>query len=261
MGDGENKLPEAIAELEKAEHLDPKSEDIAGWYANFLVTSLYSYALSPEMRESYSARLHRLMSESDASTTRSMRLGYAQCQYLRQTGQYSMAIVACRHTQDITPWSTRVSKEIGYVLLELGQLDSAIASFDLADQLAGARTSLVSHTWIEGAGIALLLKGRDQEALTWLRRIDDPAAPDPKTPALVGLAYFRVGDRAASARRAAQVRVLKADFSSNDLLGRLFPARSEAPNYLQTKISQLGSDLDAMLADTQTNGAVVTTGR
>jgi DNA-binding response OmpR family regulator/tetratricopeptide (TPR) repeat protein len=98
----------------------------------------------------------------------------SRCEWFRAKLRYEDGLRFCEEVLARYPTSTRALKEIGYDKAYLGRAEEALEAFAQADQLEP--NSPRRWTWLQGRGFTLLLLGRNEEAIVWLRR----AAAEPQ---------------------------------------------------------------------------------
>jgi adenylate cyclase len=123
----------------------------------------------------------------------------AKAALLRAQGKFDDAIAAARAVIAENPGEPWAYKEVGLSTMYLGRTEEALDWFAKADRIGPRDPS--RWTWLDGRGQALILLGRDQEAI---RSLNSALEANPKTVgtnALLAAAYALIG-RSEEARAA-----------------------------------------------------------
>jgi len=131
----------------------------------------------------------------------------AKAALLRAQGHFDDAIGAAKTVIAENPGEPWAYKEIGLSTMYLGQAEEGLDWFAKADQI-GPRDP-TRWTWLDGRGHALILLGRDEEALRFLQLAVDANPHAVSTRAFLAAAYALVGrpdDASAALARYSQFR-------------------------------------------------------
>ncbi|MHA7775784.1 tetratricopeptide repeat protein [Roseibium sp. M-1] len=90
----------------------------------------------------------------------------AYCRLLNAMNEFNESLVTCARTLTFDPWNGIARYHIGLAQLQLGRFEDALGSFEKAELFDTPQVS--RWTWRIGAGWALLLLDRPQEAIPWL---------------------------------------------------------------------------------------------
>jgi Flp pilus assembly protein TadD len=115
------------------------------------------------------------------------------------TNQFVETLVACAKALTFDPWDGMVLFQIGIAQLQLGRFEEALETFKRADAFDTPQVS--RWTWLLGAGVALIMLDRTEEALPWLERSLAITPGTGRTHFMVAVVHQRAG-RIAEARAA-----------------------------------------------------------
>lgn len=198
-----------IALYEEATRLYGDSLDIAGWFTNALIAIATDLPPGSKERADYLLRARFTLAANDKDASFHRLLAYAQCQISNYEHQHAAALAACNRSAQILPFAARSQKEIGTAYMLLGQLERALVSFTQAERFD--RRHSVRSIWELKAGLACLLLDKNREAADWLRRAASVGQDDPWVSALAAVAFFRLGDQAASRQEIDAFKRIPAD--------------------------------------------------
>lgn len=126
------------------------------------------------------------------SRPRSLPVLDAYCRFLTVTNQFNESLVTCARALTVNPWDGAALYNLGLTQLQLGRFDDALAGFLEAERYDTPEVS--RWTWLLGAGWANLLLGRNEEAVTFLRRSIAITPGSGRPYLLLAVAYQRLGD-------------------------------------------------------------------
>lgn len=126
------------------------------------------------------------------SRPRSLPVLDAYCRFLTVTNQFNESLVTCARALTVNPWDGAALYNLGLTQLQLGRFDDALAGFLEAERYDTPEVS--RWTWLLGAGWANLLLGRNEEAVTFLRRSIAITPGSGRPYLLLAIAYQRLGD-------------------------------------------------------------------
>ena len=115
----------------------------------------------------------------------------AYCRLLNATNQFIESLVACGRVLTFDPWDGLAIYKLGLGQLRLGRFDDALATFKLAEQYDTPRTA--RWTWLLGAGLALVVMDRNEEAIPYLTRSIAITPATGRSHAVLAIAYHRTG--------------------------------------------------------------------
>lgn len=151
----------------QATRLSPDDFEVASWFANALIAEGGSGRASERDRDALYREATELIDQTLQKAQFHRLALYARCQLLRQMNKPHAAHPACEDSNRVLPWSARIHKEVGFIRISLGDLDSALQNFAAADSLE--QRLAVRWIWKYGAGLALMLADRNREAHAILR--------------------------------------------------------------------------------------------
>jgi tetratricopeptide (TPR) repeat protein len=113
------------------------------------------------------------------------------CRFLEATNYFVESLVACADALSFDPWNGLVMFQSGMSQLQLGRFTDALATFEQADRVDTPQVS--RWTWLLGAGFALVVLDRNEEALSWLKRSRAITPGTGHTDMLIAAVYQRLG--------------------------------------------------------------------
>jgi tetratricopeptide (TPR) repeat protein len=187
--------------FEKALKLEPDNVDgLAGVATTYVFEVLNGYYETGN--ESRLQRAEPLLARALALDDRHLAALKARAALLRAQGKFDDAISAAKIVIAQNPGEPWAYKEVALSTMYLGRTGEALEWFDKAE-LYGPRDP-GRWTWLGGKGQALVLLGRDKEAITALRAAIDSNPANMGDYAVLAAAYALSGDdddaRAALAR-------------------------------------------------------------
>ncbi|HEY2618416.1 MAG TPA: hypothetical protein VGI78_13840 [Acetobacteraceae bacterium] len=157
---------EAVALFTRALVLDPDNVDaMVGIAATRLYQLVNQYQIVD--REKLLAEAEALISRATVLAADHIGVLKARAVFLRAHGRFVDAIVADKSVIAQNPGEPTAYRELGLNHLYLGQAEEAAEWFRRADSIAPH--DRVRWTWLQGLGRALMLLGRDAEAVEALR--------------------------------------------------------------------------------------------
>jgi DNA-binding winged helix-turn-helix (wHTH) protein/tetratricopeptide (TPR) repeat protein len=189
----------AVAMLEKALAANPDDVDIGAALAAHMLRGIqmvwYPDGEAAEAERRARAMLERALQKEPNYLPAAV--GY--CRFLMTTNQFVETLVACEKALTFDPWDGMVLFQIGIAQLQLGRFEEALETFKRADAFDTPQVS--RWTWLLGAGVALIVLDRTEEALPWLERSLAITPGTGRTHFMVAVVHQRAG-RIAEAREA-----------------------------------------------------------
>ena len=183
---------EARELFDKAVQLQPNNVDaLAGLATTYLFEVLNDYY--PAGNEQRLERAHELLAQALAIDGQHLAALKAKSALLRAKGQFNEGIATARMVLAQNPGEPWAYKEIGLSTLYLGRPGEALDWFAKAERIGPRDPG--QWTWLSSKGHALILLGRDNEAIAALRVAlnANPKASD--TYALLAAAYALAGNK------------------------------------------------------------------
>jgi DNA-binding winged helix-turn-helix (wHTH) protein/Tfp pilus assembly protein PilF/TolB-like protein len=180
---------------------DPDNVDLAVALASLQMRGIQMVWFSPDEAAAVEARARATLEQALRSKPNSIPVLEAYCRFLSATNHFVESLVTCAKALSFDPWNGAALYLIGLGQNFLGRFDDALATFRQADSYDTPPTS--RWTWLLGAGVANLLMGRDEEALSWLQRSIAITPATGRSHMLLAVAYQRLG-RTEEARAAIQ---------------------------------------------------------
>ncbi|MEP9380215.1 tetratricopeptide repeat protein [Aquabacter sp. CN5-332] len=115
----------------------------------------------------------------------------AYCRFQTATNQFAESLVACARALSFDPWNGAALYNIGLAQIQLGRFEDALATFEQADRFDTPEVS--RWTWLLGAGWTSLLMGRNEDAVSWLKRSIAITPASGRSYFLLAVAYQRLG--------------------------------------------------------------------
>ncbi len=189
---------EARSLFNEALQIEPDNADaLAGLATTFVFEFVNGYYQSGG--EERLARAAELLERALARAPRHLIALKASAALARAQGRFEDAIVLANGVLAENPGEPWAYKEIGLANMYLGRLDEALDWFAKAERI-GPRDP-ARWTWLDGRGQALILLGREEEAIRSLRAASEANPRSVGTQALLAAAYALAGslDQAQSA--------------------------------------------------------------
>jgi DNA-binding winged helix-turn-helix (wHTH) protein/TolB-like protein/Tfp pilus assembly protein PilF len=213
--------------LEKAVAQHPNDVDLNAALAAQLLRGIQTDWYTPAEAAKAEARAKIMLEHALEQAPNYIPALDGYCRFLTATNHFVESLVACANALNFDPWNGLVMFQIGLSQLQLGRFTDALDTFQRADTFDTPQVS--RWTWLLGAGLALVVLDRDQEALTWLQRSRDITAGTGRTDMLIAAADQSLG-RFADARAAMARGMALRPGSSADNVG--LPTRNASPLYL-----------------------------
>ena len=196
---------EARTLFDEALQIEPKNADALAGLATTLVFEFVNgyYDTGGEERL---ARAEALLDRALALAPRHVIALKAKAALSRAEGRFEDAIALANGVIAENPGEPWAYKELGLSSMYLGRLDEALAWFAKAERIAPRDPA--RWTWLDGRGQALILLGRDEEAVRSLIAAAEANPRSPGTQALLAAAYALVG-RANEAQSALATYVVR----------------------------------------------------
>ncbi len=236
-----------LALFREAMSIDPESAAIKAYFGNALVAQALNSGVDRMRQRDYLDEAMRVFAEVDAVNPHHQISVYGRCQGLRALMDLQAARAACERARAVMPWSARVYKELGYVMLYLGVLDQAQGYFEAAERLE--RQGTIRWTWAIGAGVTALLKGQDQEAAHWLDIATSLRPNFAWYPLLAAVAADRRGDLGTKSRMLAAFRSVQTTGSLDAYLESFFPSSIAYAADFKGRMERLKQDMATLLAE------------
>jgi tetratricopeptide (TPR) repeat protein len=115
----------------------------------------------------------------------------AYCRLLNTINQVIESLVACGRVLTFDPWDGLAIYNLGLGQVRLGRFEDALATFRQAERYDTPRTA--RWTWLLGAGLAMVVMDRDEEAIPYLTKSIAITPATGRSHALLAVAYQRVG--------------------------------------------------------------------
>jgi DNA-binding winged helix-turn-helix (wHTH) protein/Flp pilus assembly protein TadD len=154
--------------LQKALGEDPDNVDLAVALSSLQLRGIQMVWFSPEEAVAVEARASATLDQALRTKPNSIPVLEATCRFLSATNHFVESLVTCGKALSFDPWNGSALYLIGLGQIYLGRFDDALATFEQADRYDTPSAS--RWTWLLGAGLANLLMGRNEEALSWLQR-------------------------------------------------------------------------------------------
>jgi adenylate cyclase len=188
------RFTEIVTLLERAVELDPSSAAARALLAQTLIRLYFD---SPEGRvEDRLIRADALLAEATVLTASSNAVLNARAALLAATLRWPEALAAAQRSTELSPNDADALTSLGIISLNIGAAEEAIALFERAIRL-DPRGSFQWNRY-RRLGYALLVLGREREAIPWLQRalIANPNVPNTVCATMYRLlvaAYARTG--------------------------------------------------------------------
>ncbi len=184
--------------FEQALNVEPDNpEAVAGIATTYVFEALNGYHETGNEQRLHQADL--LLTRALAIDPRQLVALKAKAALLRAQGQFEDAIAAAEAVIAENPGEPWAYKEIGLSTMYLGRAKQALGWFAKAERFGPRDPG--RWTWLDGRGHALILLGRDEEAIRYLRSALDANPNAVSTHAFLAAAYALTG-RAEEARAA-----------------------------------------------------------
>jgi adenylate cyclase len=183
-------MMEARALFEQALMVQPNDVDGLAGVASTLVFEFLNGYYETEGDERLQ-KAERLLDRAGAIEPRNLMALKAKAALRRAQGKFDDAIAAAEAIIMENPGEPWAYKEIGLSTLYLGQADQALAWFAKADRIAPRDPG--RWTWLDGRGHALILLGRDEEAVRALMGALDANPRTVFSHAFLAAAYALLG--------------------------------------------------------------------
>jgi TolB-like protein/cytochrome c-type biogenesis protein CcmH/NrfG len=184
--------------FEQALNVEPDNPDaLAGIATTYVFETLNGYHETGNEQRLHRAEL--LLARALAIDPHQLVALKAKAALLRAQGNFEAAIAAAEAVIVENPGEPWAYKEIGLSTMYLGRVEQALGWFAKAEQFGPRDPG--RWTWSDGWGHALILLGRDEEAIRYLRVALDANPKAVSTHAFLAAAYALAG-RADEARAA-----------------------------------------------------------
>lgn len=238
---------EVFALFREAIQLNPQDVRIRAFYGNALVAQAGGSGLSKLRQRDTLVEAIRVFQELSKPAPHNQIVVYGLCQASRTLPDLQAARVACEQARVLMPWSARVYKELGFVMLLLGVLDQAEQFFQSAERLE--RLGTIRWTWAIGAGVTAILKGSPASAASWLDTAAALRPTSPWYPLFAAVAAHRAGDTQAERRWIARFRTFGGTLDLNEYFDSFFPSSIGYPAELKARLDSLKNDMALLMRD------------
>jgi DNA-binding winged helix-turn-helix (wHTH) protein/tetratricopeptide (TPR) repeat protein len=181
----------AQAMLDKGLAAEPDNVDLEAAAAANLLRGVQTTWYSGAEGEAAERRAQELLERALKAEPQYLPVLETYCRFLQTTNRFAESLVACANALTVDPWNGLVRFHIGMAQAQLGRFSEALATFEEADRFDTPKVS--RWTWPLGAGMVLVLMGRDAEALPWLQRSLAITPGTGRTHLLLAVAYQQLG--------------------------------------------------------------------
>jgi tetratricopeptide (TPR) repeat protein len=213
--------------LEKAVARHPNDVDLNAALAAQLLRGIQTNWYTPAEAARVEARAKIMLEHALEQAPNYIPALDGYCRFLTATNHFVESLVACANSLNFDPWNGLVMFQLGLSQLQLGRFTDALDTFERADAFDTPQVS--RWTWLLGAGLALVVLDRDQDALAWLQRSRDITPGTGRTDMLIAAADQSLG-RFVDAKAAMARGMALRPGSSADNVG--LPTRNASPLYL-----------------------------
>ena len=217
--------------FEQALNVEPdNAEALAGIATTFVFEALNGYHETGNEQRLHQAGL--LLTRALATDPRQLVALKAKAALLRAQGHFEDAIAAAEAVITENPGEPWAYKEIGLSTMYLGRAEQALDWFAKAERFGPRDPG--RWTWLDSRGHALILLGRDEEAIRYLRLALDANPTAVSTHAFLAAAYALTGrPEEARAELAQHARLRPGETVMNFRRVSPVPLRLTSPQYRQ----------------------------